>query len=461
MTSTPALSRDAFPTDRNFPGLELAADLSAMREIFRARLRPLAVGIGEIWDCALVRVRYRPGDRCLLQYSVRLVDPATGRERSQWVTGALFTDGRAERAFRQLRAGGPERRIPEALRTFEPVDYVPEADMLIQVFPYDRRLPTLPMVMAGPTPDLERLLLTRADIGRRVTWEVEPVRYRPRLGAVVRYRVRGDGPGRREPSFYVKVYPDERGQQTFELQHRLHGRDRKDGGLEVDAPIAYLGDLQALVLNEAPGISLEQIVLEGRDAVAAARRVAGALAAFHTEPLITARRCVLTEYIADLVRIGTLLGWACPVQKLKVERIMRRVASGLEECPPAPTHRDLKPAHLLLEGDRLRIIDLDDLAGADPLEDVADLTVRLATLREPMWGPRDHMQGVAWTLADAYLAQVPRGWRGRLRYHYAAALLNAAAGFFRTQQPRWRERAAELIDAAVDALTRRALPLTR
>src|SRR5206468_8889684 len=99
------------------------------------------------------------------------------------------------------------QEVPQAFLTFEPVSFIPDFNMLVQVFPYDRRLPAVPLLMAGPPRDLESLFFTRCgrdDWGVDV-WKLEPIRYRAGARAVLRYeaeiRDAATG-GRKERRFY-------------------------------------------------------------------------------------------------------------------------------------------------------------------------------------------------------------------------------------------------------------------
>ena len=143
----------------------------------------------DIEDCRLIRLRYRQDSRCFLLYTLRLVEPDTGRERDVQVTGLIYAEkDKAEQTWRKLKATDPQKEIPDGWLTFEPVSFVPELDMLVQVFPYDHRLPTLPLLAAGPPPELEPVLLGRFGPGewRVQAWNTEPVRYLDR-GVVLRY----------------------------------------------------------------------------------------------------------------------------------------------------------------------------------------------------------------------------------------------------------------------------------
>src|SRR5829696_6376067 len=206
-----------------------------MKQTFRTYLRPVGGKVYDIEDCRFIRLRYRQDSRCFLLYTLRLLELDTGRERDVQVTGLIYAEkDKAEQAWRKLKATDPQQEIPDAWLTFEPVSFVPELGMLVQVFPYDRRLPTLPLVMAGPPPELEPVLLGRFGPGdwRVQAWKVEPVRYREQRGAVLRYtaRARNAATGTRtEKSFYAKVYRYKKAEQTYQALRALWSQAGANG----------------------------------------------------------------------------------------------------------------------------------------------------------------------------------------------------------------------------------------
>ena len=239
-----ATNLEAFPVDPALPQLAIASDPARMCAVFRQYLRPLAGRAYDIQDCVLWRLRYRRAQRCILQYKLRLVEPRTGREQSQWVTGVIDAEAPSRDEGRGMRdengAGlsssliplpsslpSPGEQIPEAFMTFEPDAFIADLGMLVQVYPQDRRLPALPLLLGGPPPNLERLLLAELGPGdwQAVAWQVEPGRYRAGLAAVLRYELeaREAATGRREGRrFYLKVYRDgDAGQRTFDTQKML------------------------------------------------------------------------------------------------------------------------------------------------------------------------------------------------------------------------------------------------
>ena len=127
------------------------------------------------------------GARCTLQYSLRLVEPRTGCKRNQWVTGVIYAEDRSRQIWKKLRAADPGQQIPEAFQTFEPVSFIPDLNMVVQVFPYDRRIPALPFMMAASPHDLGSLFFTPSRPGEwhADVWNIEPIWYRAGARAVL------------------------------------------------------------------------------------------------------------------------------------------------------------------------------------------------------------------------------------------------------------------------------------
>ena len=451
------MSLEIFPADPGLPQLKIASDPRLMRELFREHLRPRPGKVYHISDCVLSWVRYLRGARCMLQYGLRLVEPGTGRERNQWVSGVIYLEDRAERIWRKLRAAHAGQEVPQGFPTFEPVSFIPDLGMVVQVFPYDRRLPALPLLMAGPPQDLAPLFFVRGGRGAcGGAWNIEPIRYRVGARAVLRYEAETSGAATASTEkmrFYAKVYRGEEGARTYQVLQALWRKAEAGGAsFTVGKPIAYLPGLHVLLQEEAPGTALGELILQDRSMPSAARRSAQALANFNQDGVATTQRHSREDEISELKWVEDILLWACPHLATEVDRIINGVVAGLEEVPSGPTHRDLKPDHILLDGDCPTLLDLDSFAEADPVLDPATLLAHLCSmpLRFPVTHARARM--AARVFAEEYFAHVPRAWRSRLPLHYAGASLKAAVGFFRRQEPRWPEKIAAQVKEAGDSL---------
>jgi len=452
---------EGFPHDPDFPQLVIASDPASMLEVFRAHLKPISARAGHIEDCVPFRFRCRQStSRCVLQYTLGLVEPGTGRRWDQWVTGLVYArEGEAERLWRELRAADPRRDIPEPWLSFEPVDYIPELRMAVQVFPFDRRLRHLSTVLGGAVRTLKLELLARLGPGRWRAGEatLERTRYRTELGAALRcsIRARQERTGRIETlRCYMKVYRNQRGADTFRLLRSCAERGRADRRTySVIHPLGYLGELRTLVLEEAPGHSLQQLLLDDRDPAAAVRPAARAVAAFHRDNFDLGRRRSAADELEDVRRAAAAVQWACPEKATAIRAIADAVAADLRDVPPAPTHGDLKPDHIFLAGDQATFIDLDSAAMGDPVRDAAHLYSYIVGGVGLDAMHRERVRAAAAAFVDEYFDRVPRSWRERFPAHCAGALIEVAWGIFRHQEPRWAAKVAVAVEEARHALS--------
>src|SRR5436190_2617546 len=316
--------------------------------------------------------------------------------------------------------------------------------MLVQIFPYDRRLRTLGPVMGAAGRDVDPLLLTRLGPGE---WEVEDrtietARYRTERGAVLRYTIRAREiqSARRETlTCYLKVYRNERGADTWRFLQLMSAKvEGSPQPYDVIRPIAYLMEHRTLVAEEAPGTSLTQLLLRAGDPAEAVRPVARALAAFHQDDVPATRQESLADALKTIRKAATLVEWICPGARDAIQAITAEVRAGLREAPPTPIHGDLKPDHLFVSGPQVVFIDLDSVAFGDPVRDVASFFAHLASRAGLRSMPAGPARAPAPAFAQAYFRHAPRPWRGRLPPHTASACLEVAAGIVRAREPCWR-----------------------
>lgn len=444
-----------FPVDPTLPHLETAGNPVLMREVFQEHLKPVDGKSYEVVSCQISHTRYRMAIRCLLLYTLRIADTTTGQESSLWVTGTMYTKGRTLKAWRELQQSrGDEPILSGSTAPFVPFSYAPEIDMLLQVFPYDRRLPTLSLVMAKP-PELATLLLSRFGAGdwQSEHFNVEPIRYVSESRAVLRLtmRARNLPIGRvEEKRFYAKVYlTEETGAQTYEALRTLWEVAHAGGrGFGVGRPVAYLCDLRTLIQEETSGIQFAELLLRDNEVVPATRKVADALAALHTDNLIAPRRHSLEDERIRLARMRRHFERAYPHLETMIEETFRSVLAGLKKTPLAPTHGDLKPEHILFDEERLSLTDLDDFAEADPITDVARMLAYIAVVPDHLSPSEERRREIGQIFVDKYFAHVPGAWRARLPVRYAAAIIRVAHGVLRNQPPGWSDRVEAMLDEA-------------
>ena len=130
--------------------------------------------------------------------------------------------------------------------------------------------------------------------------------------------------------------------------------------------------------------------------------------------------------------------------------------ASIEEVQPTLTHRDVNLDHILLDGERPSLVDLDNFAAADPVLDVANVLANLKSM--PFRFPltlEDPWSTAAQAFAEEYFSHVPRTWRRWLPIHYASAILKFSVGYFARQELDWPDKIATLLKEARASLAGR------
>jgi hypothetical protein len=413
---------------RVFP---IISDPVQFRKILEQHLRVPSGSPFDVVNCTPTFTRDR-GQRSLFQYDVTLRDP-DGREWNEVVSGVSLGEERTLNVWERLKLFNPGPRHESNIR---PVAYIPDLDLLLQVFPFDFELLALGRLMAGALPGLHAPIMDRFGPGdwRLDDWRSESVRYRVNLRATIKLTIRASESrsGRAEERrFFAKVYADaERVERAWTVQQGLavaFQAAREPIGL---APlVAYVPVARVLVQDEVQAPSLPEI-LKTRDHVdvaEAVRRAARAIAALHSLSFVAPdRRIELGRTDPERVRRSAeTLRQSCPELATLVTDIEANIFASLaafDGLPTVPVHGDLKPAHLMFDQDRVVLLDLDKFAAGDPMLDVVSVLMPLRAERKT----RLAGTSLARVFADEYFAHVPEAWEHRLAPHYAWALLDEA-----------------------------------
>jgi Phosphotransferase enzyme family len=412
----------------------IGSDPKQMRAILEHHLRAPGGPPFDVVRCKPSFTRGR-GSRSLFQYDVTLRSPE-GREWNEVVSGVSYGGNRTRRAWDKLNRAGAEVRRESNIRR---AAYVPDLDLLLQVFPFDHGLPALEPLMAGPLPGLHAPILARfgPEDWQLDEWQSECIRYRVDLRASVKLSVRatesrsGNASERR---FYAKVYGGkEQVERAWTVQQDLAAAIQAAGDpFELAPLIAYLPEDRVLVQDEVPVISLPYIIRKDdpEKAVEAVRRAARAIAALHRLPIAAPQHRVEVERTdpGRVRRSAESLRNSRPDLTAAVAEIEKGIYGGLDasnELPSVPVHGDLKPPHILVEEERVVLLDLDKFAAGDPMLDVTSMLMPLRRERKT----RLAGTSLADVFAEEYFGHMPATWEPRLAPLYAWALLREASVF--------------------------------
>jgi len=173
------------------------------------------------------------------------------------------------------------------------------------------------------------------------------------------------------------------------------------------------------------------------------------LASLHALPVPVAARRRPTDEAATVERWAALLTTIRPDLSARVEPLRDWIMSELEArtAVAGPIHADFHHTNVLVDGETITFIDLDELAAGDPLVDVGRF---LASLRIPALRAHGRLDGLA-AAGDAFLEAYLRATNddvARARLFEAAALFIAGASAFRIQRPNWVQETDLLLTEA-------------
>jgi len=455
------------PRDEALPGLGTAWDAEKMLRVFAASLRTRDGEPVRVRDCKIDRFRYRARTRAIVLYEVA-VEPAPpvhlANERGNaWVTAAMYADGRAHAAYRKTRRMIESQRQSITAGDLAPVAYVGELDMYVQIFPVDRYLPALAELAVAVPADLRGAMGTCLGVGdwRLGDVEIRTVRYRPFQGMTLRYDVDAvDRGSSREihRRFYAKTYRGDEGCQTYDLLGRLAPLWRNDAERLLPPRAAgYFEQTRTLVVEGASGMPVDALLAAGADPMDIGARCADALLRLHRSTIPTRPVFRPSAMLERAAQASEFLAWALPSARAASDEVLAAIAGCAEPTAVCPSHLDLKPDHVFLDGPRATFIDLDTLGLADPALDVAALFARLEALAETVPS--------AGRAADAFLAayfgDAPAERRAGFDVAHAYTLLQLALFELRHQRPQWPQRVTALATRAADAVRDRSGPSIR
>jgi len=425
--------------DLALPFLEMAWSPSQMQQFFNYQVLPHTVWSGqEVTAVAIADMTHRADNQYEILYSLQCSDPTEGHCRRVVVT---FAKANRLQEIYSCHYGGdggaPTRPTPS------PVVFLPESGCLVEFFPVDWQLPALAQALElgeiapflsqdGPQAEQARGLPT-----------VEVVRYRLRSRrCVLRYRV--DAPDGSGPQEVIgKVYPS--GARAVQVAHALNCLHPQATacGLIIPKPLKVVPDRSLLLMERVPGTELKLIMKRAKRApeqfnpeqfkeiirLAAATLVSLHRFRFESQEVQSLQTQVekLRPQIASLHLLAPLLAqW--------VEALLQQIAQlsiGFPAVAPSFVHGDFSPGQLLLNTDRMAVIDFDSASLGDPALDVGNFMAKLHRLAVFIRGAGDEFRQLATHFLSEYQARLPE-YRVAERIHLflsAALIRNALREF--------------------------------
>jgi len=347
------------PQDQALPHLAQALDEAAMGEVFADAVRAHGA---QLESCRIERIKYRPRRNCTLSYRLQLRNSAADLAFEQRVTARLCGGG--DSARRAARAG-EARLVPSiagpALRL------LPALDMLTWWWPNDAKL-AAPRVLADARALRERVLpelvaALSAGRGSLVDHDLEIAQYVPERRLCVRMDVRWHAGGDLvEQRVYAKAGREPDGVTAHAVLRALQASPAwRTGQLRTPRALLWQRAFDLHWQQAMPGSAM--LDLAPAEAARLAAPLGAQLAALHGTPVPVAPELTRASLRARLTEVTKVLGDALPGSHGALQRAAARLSSDLSGLAGVPVtlHGDLHPRNILADGERLALIDLDDL----------------------------------------------------------------------------------------------------
>jgi len=352
---------------RRLPHLGAALDPEPMR----ARLQRLLLdGSGLIAEaCARPRAEL-DGDLCSFQYPLRVRAPLGGHSELL-ALGVMHPSADAAAAFaRSALAPVAARWSPAQAPAPRAMGVLEGLGMAVSIFPVNAALPAL-VEATDPRRMAEAL-------GARLAG-VDLVRLRRSGGAVLLYRLEGGG------DLFGKVGYAATGEQAREVLAAL-----ADGARPVACPqvLGRCAELDLTLISRVPGRRPD--LRSADDLEAALDGAARVAAAVHTSGIAAGPAHTLEDELARAALAVAVIRDDAPELAVRLSEALERAGAAAARIPAQPAvlaHGDLTPSQLLLDGDRVGLVDFDGVCQAEPAFDLgrflAYLRAALARSADP------------------------------------------------------------------------------
>lgn len=397
--------------DPALPGLALLLDADRFAAVARAALPQAEVGTG-----TATYVRYKPGTSCLVAYRLHV----HGVEIDAYA--------RAYRASARDKLKKARERIARGSSPKWKGFVLDDVAIAAFFFPNDSKLDTLTRLAAEPK---RGRLFSRLLPNRPALWGagVRSLRYKPERRYVAAMTAEGI------EQAVLKLYTA----QEYTAARRGARAFGSRGALQVARPLGRSDRYHALVFEWMAGRALDEVIAAPDFDVERARLVGAALAALHSQRPRGLSLQSREAEVRSLLAAAAAVTAVCPHLTRPTRDLVLQLAADLRATPLAPRaiHGDFSADQVLLTGEGVAILDLDNAAYGDPAADLGTFVAQLErnALRNELSAAR--VEAVTDALLLGYDAAERSRLLERLELYVAVGLLRLAPHAFRNREECW------------------------
>jgi len=263
----------------------------------------------------------------------------------------------------------------------------------------------------------------------------EVVHYVPEHTCTVRVslRLQNFGSNRTKTlTLYGKTYYNEEGREAHRRMEELWASEgRRDGDLRMAKPLGYDPETKTLWQFGLPGATLLDQEMTAPCFPALLEGAAATVAALHYSALSCSRSVNLNDLVVKLEEMRRLLPTAWPLCREMFLPLVDRLvlqSKQFKAHPVVTLHGDLHLKNFLVDGEKVSLIDLDNLCHGAPLHDIGSFLAGLFYRGILTCVPVERIEKISDLFVQHYERRVP--WtvsRSELGWHTAAALINERA----------------------------------
>ncbi|NIP98356.1 MAG: aminoglycoside phosphotransferase family protein, partial [Akkermansiaceae bacterium] len=352
--------------DPVFPHLAAAFDPERMTALVEEALAPMGLD-REILSAKITDVNYDPGQRCNLLFQFKVRKRGGGKSKRQMVTARLLKDGEE---FPAQPGAAEIRRFGRVHAGILPGPYfcVDRPRMVLSTFPHD---PGMPWLVEGlDTSGLKRRF-SRLWAGER--WKATKVRvtllgYTPQMRGSMLYEVKRrhlDTGDKEKVDLIGKTNAFKKTGKLFADSWALWETSGKR--FPMPRPAGYFGAPRLTLQEKVEGVRLGSLVKASgfRDRVV---ETAEALAFLHRLRFPVSARRRARDEVKSLSRWGEVVARIRSDLRSRVAPFLENVSSEIESriTTSCAIHADFHHTNVLVDGDRIHVIDFDEMAFGDP-----------------------------------------------------------------------------------------------
>ncbi|MEK7830492.1 MAG: aminoglycoside phosphotransferase family protein, partial [Acidobacteriota bacterium] len=227
---------------------------------------------------------------------------------------------------------------------------------------------------------------------------------------------------------FGKTYYNNDGAETFARMRQLSESETcLSGRLTLAQPLAYQPEIQTLWQMGLPGVSLYEREADGSQFFALLESAAVSLAALHQTPISCSRDVGIADLLARFDEVERMVAMLRPELSSRLRSLLDRLrnqARQIDARPTATLHGDLHLKNFFVTGQKVALIDLDNLCVGDPLQELGSFIASLFYRSLAQKKPAELCRAMADVFVRAYsAASLQTINRSILDWHVAAALI--------------------------------------